>query len=101
LTRANPIDVTWVDGGRWPRNPPNPEYPNGIDLDLSGGAKAMCLVDLPYPAKRCGFFRISCETCGRTAMVTTAGRVDDPKSVTLACGPKVAETDLSQEAEAK
>lgn len=85
MTHANRIDVKWLDSGRWPLNPPEPAYPKGIDLDLSDGAEATCLVDLPYPAKRCGVFKIKCETCGQTMAVTTAGRADDPKSVKFAC----------------
>lgn len=85
MTLATQIDVQWIDGGREPRNPPNPEYPNGVDLDLSGGAQAACSVQLPYPAKRCGMFMLRCEVCGQTAAITTAGRVDDPRSARLAC----------------
>ena len=85
MTLANRIEVRWVDRGRWPQNPPNPEFPNGIDLDLSNGARASCLADLPYPAKRCGIYVLKCETCEQTAAITTAGRSDDPKSARLAC----------------
>jgi hypothetical protein len=85
LTLATRINVEWIDSGREPQNPPNPAYPNGIDLDLSAGAKVACLSDLPYPAKRCGVFVLKCETCGQTAAITTAGRVDDPRSAKLGC----------------
>jgi hypothetical protein len=78
-------DVRWFDRGREPQNPPNPDYPNGIAADLSGGKYPVCHSSLPYPAKRCGMYTIKCKTCGATGLVTTAGRRDDPRSVTLAC----------------
>lgn len=77
--------VKWIDRGVEPRNPPNPDYPDGIDLDMSKGEAATCSGTLPYPAKRCGYFLIECKACGQRAMVTTAGRIDDPRSVRLAC----------------
>lgn len=79
------MNVTWHDAGREPKNAPNPAYPNGIDLDASGGAVATCSERLPYPAKRCGQYLIECETCGQRIIVTTAGRPDDPRSIKLAC----------------
>lgn len=94
------MKVEWIDGGRWPKNAPNPAYPNGIDLDCSDGARAVCVAALPYPAKRCGAFHIECETCGQSIAVTTAGRPDDPKSVRIAC--KLVETgSLTANAEPK
>lgn len=77
--------VTWHDAGRDPQNPPNPAYPNGIDLDCSAGAQATCTEPLPYPAKRCGQYLVACATCGQRIVVTTAGRTDDPRSVKIAC----------------
>jgi hypothetical protein len=79
------FEVNWIDGGREPRCQPNPAYPEGVDLDASGGAEAACKVDLPYPAKRCGYFVVKCPVCGYTAAATTAGRPDDPKSIKLPC----------------
>ena len=48
------IKVTWIDRFRVPVVPPDPKYPNGIEVDLTGGAADMpsCKVELPYPAKR-------------------------------------------------
>lgn len=77
--------VNWVDGNCEPRCPPNPEYPLGIDVDASHGAPKTCKVSLPYPAKRCGYYEVTCLACGSRASVTTAGRVDDPRSLTVAC----------------
>lgn len=79
--------ISWLDSGREPKCPPNPEYPDGIDLDMSNRAETMnaCRVELPYPARRCGVYIVKCETCGLAVGITTAGRPDDPRSVVLAC----------------
>lgn len=77
--------VTWVDERRQPRHPPNPAYPNGIEVDCSGGAAVTCTQALAYPAKGCGQYFLVCETCGRTILVTATGRADDPRSVKVAC----------------
>lgn len=79
------MKIEWIDHGREPKNPPNPDFPNGKDMDVSSGAEAACTVDLPYPAKRCGIYVVECETCGQHIGVTTAGRPDDPKSVKISC----------------
>ena len=79
------FEVEWVDGKRWPQCQPDPRYPEGIDIDSSDGSSASCMTPLPDPAKRCGYFALRCLTCGNTAIVTTAGRKDDPRSVRLAC----------------
>lgn len=77
--------VTWVDGGRWPKCTPHPDYPHGKDIDASMGQEPACQTALPYPAKRCGHYRVVCARCGITAVVTTAGRPDDPRSFKVAC----------------
>lgn len=79
--------ITWIDRGREPQSPPNPEYPDGVDVDVTAGANGekTCKVDLPYPAKRCGMYVIHCKTCDWITAVTTAGRPDDPRSVTIPC----------------
>jgi len=77
--------VTWIDREREARCPPNPDFPAGKDLDVSEGAPQACKVDLPYPAKRCGIYMIECAFCGLRVGVTTAGRPDDPRSVTMPC----------------
>lgn len=79
------MTVEWIDGGREAQNPPNPDYPAGLDLDLSKGAKAACFISLPYPAKRCGYYLVTCDLCGLKSIVSTAGRADDPRSVRVAC----------------
>ena len=77
--------IDWIDAGREPACPPNPNYPDGIDLDLAGRAKNTCNIELPYPAKRCGHYRVECKICGLTIGCTTAGRPDDPRSMRVAC----------------
>lgn len=77
--------VTWIDRKREPQNPADPRYPNGIDLDMTRGEPANCSTALPYPAKRCGYYYVECTICGKNAVITTAGRRDDPRSVKLAC----------------
>ena len=79
------FSVEWFDRGREPQCKPNPNFPEGVDLDSSGGSEPTCTVDLPYPAVRCGYYFIECETCGLRAIATTAGRPDDPRSIKLAC----------------
>lgn len=81
--------VEWIDHWREPKCAPDPDYPNGKDLD---GAKDLgvptCKTDLPYPAKRCGLYYVECNICGCNAMITTAGRPDDPRSVLIPCKMK-------------
>jgi hypothetical protein len=82
------LEVTWFDAGREPQVASNPRYPDGIDVDLSRGQSATCSTALPYPAKRCGFFEVTCLRCGYRAAITTAGRPDDPRSAKLPCKPQ-------------
>ena len=79
------MKVTFHDSGREPKNPPDPAYPNGINIDISKGAGVCCLVELPYPAPRCGQWVIVCEECNQANVVTAAGRPDDPRTVKIAC----------------
>jgi hypothetical protein len=81
------FEITWLDRGRPPRQPPNPDYPEGIDLDLSDGAEQNCTVKLPYPSehKNIGTYIVICRRCGLRVGITTAARADDPRSAKLAC----------------
>jgi hypothetical protein len=81
------LEVVWIDGGREPVAKPNPAYPNGIDLGYAAPGQMSCRTDLPYPARRCGKYFIKCMICGMTLLATTAGRRDDPRSVTIPCKP--------------
>lgn len=77
--------VRWIDAGREPQNPPNPAHPDGVDIDASKGEGPACSTPLPYPARRIGAYVVACETCGARALVTTAGRPDDPRSLRMSC----------------
>lgn len=77
--------IGWIDHGREPQCAPDPAFPDGKDCDCSRGQAPVCKVRLPYPALRCGLFYVECRVCGTNAMITTAGRSDDPRSVTLPC----------------
>lgn len=79
------IDVEFVSHHRKPQVAPDPRYPNGIDIDLTDGAKIACLADLPYPAECCGVLMVRCKNCGYSVAITTAGRPDDPRTVKLPC----------------
>jgi hypothetical protein len=83
-TELNQFDITWHDSGREPQCPPDPAYPQGIDINAAAG-EPCCKVRLPYPAKRCGFYAVRCRWCGFSVILTTAGRPDDPRSVTMPC----------------
>jgi hypothetical protein len=77
--------IEWIDLEREPREKPDPNYPHGIDLNVAMGRSPSCAVKLPYPAPRCGMYHVECKTCGQDIILTTAGRPDDPRSVTMAC----------------
>lgn len=85
--------VSFMSHGRKARCAPDPLYPAGMDIDLAGGAQKACVVDLPYPAECCGVWLVWCETCGYSAGVTAAGRVDDPRTVKLPCRATIARDD--------
>ena len=79
--------IEWHDAGREPQCPPDPRYPDGIDIDGIAPGQDACKTDLPYPAKRCGAFIVTCAVCGIRVGITTAGRPDDPRSVRVPCLP--------------
>ena len=79
------FNIKWDDAGREPKAKPNPDYPDGIDLDATKGGAESCIALLPYPAKRCGTYIVECNLCGMRLAITTAGRPDDPRSVKIAC----------------
>ena len=81
----NNFRIRWHDSGREPQCAPNPQYPTGIDLDMSNGAVARCKTTVPYPARRCGYYTLVCRQCKIAVAVTTAGRPDDPRSVIVPC----------------
>jgi hypothetical protein len=79
------FEIIWHDRHREPSQPPDPNYPTGIDLDVTAGRKPACVAALPYPSRRCGFYSVRCNLCGCSVACTTAGRPDDPRSIRLAC----------------
>jgi hypothetical protein len=85
MIKESDFDIHWIDAGHESRVTPNPKYPDGIDIDISGGALMSCVIKLPYPAPRCGVYEVWCKSCGFSAGITTAGRADDPRSVRVPC----------------
>jgi hypothetical protein len=77
--------IIWIDAKREPQCPPDPSYPEGLDIDGTGGRSPSCLIQLPYPARRCGQYVVECKLCGYVIAITTAGRLDDPRSVRMPC----------------
>ena len=77
--------VEWIDHKREAVCQPDYRFPDGVDLDLSQGREPSCIVKLPYPAKRCGHYVVTCHICRQRIAITTAGRADDPRSVTISC----------------
>jgi hypothetical protein len=83
------IDVIFLDSGREPQCKPDPKFPDGKPINLATSPLAKtCTSNVPFPAPRCGLYAIRCLECGFTAMVTVAGRPDDPNTVTMPCQPK-------------
>ena len=81
-----PFNVKWHDYRREPQCPPNPAYPLGIDIvEIEDPRAPICETPLPYPAKRCGLYVVTCTDCGFTVAITTAGRADDPRSLKINC----------------
>lgn len=80
--------IQFVDRYREPQCAPDPNYPTGKDVDCSVSPSPICKTDLPYPAKRCGVYIVKCLSCGQNIAITTAGRPDDPRSLTLSCKSK-------------
>lgn len=75
----------WIDAGREPQCPADPRFPEGMAVDLRGEQiSPHCRLSLTYPAPRVGHWRICC-TCGYSAVLTAAGRRDDPRLVLIPC----------------
>lgn len=79
------FDVKFLSHNRKAKCAPNPKYPRGMDVDLAGDAKLVCLAELPCPAECCGIWIVECETCGLRVGITAAGRPDDPRTAKLPC----------------
>lgn len=81
------LTAEWLDRGRKPQCPPNPDFPYGKAIDVSEGAADTCEINLKCPTPRCGFWMVKCSTCGYSVIVTTAGRPDDPCKIKVPCQP--------------
>jgi hypothetical protein len=77
------IEISWMSRHRKAQVAPNPNYPNGIDVD--SGQRPACKVELPYPAECVGLYYVECLECKSNMLITTAGRPDDPKTLMLPC----------------
>jgi hypothetical protein len=78
--------IEFVPSGRGKAQcPPDAAYPHGKAIPPLPGIADTCLVELPYPAPECGVWKVECLKCGCTAMVTAAGRPDDPISFYMPC----------------
>ena len=75
----------WIKRGDRPINPPNPDYPNGIEVNMRLRPGPVCHIDLPYPAKEVGTHIITCNECGRRVAITAASRADDPRVLVVTC----------------
>ncbi len=75
----------WIDFEREPQGRPDPNYPDGIDIDVSAGKRPACRIELKHPTPRCGMWQVKCQLCGMSVSLTTAGRADDPKSLVVPC----------------
>jgi len=79
------FEVTFQPSGRGKAQcPPDPAYPDGINVDCSLG-KRSCMATLPYPAPECGMWFVHCTDCEMTIAITAAGRPDDVRTVRMAC----------------
>jgi len=77
-------EVTFHPSGRGKAQcPSDPDYPKGKKIVID--VQPNCEVALPYPAPECGQYLIRCKTCHASLMITAAGRLDDPVSVTMPC----------------
>lgn len=79
------LKAEWHDLGREPKCTPDPNYPDGKDVDVSFGAPATCETTLEHPTPRCGLYIVRCDVCGYSIALTTAGRPDDPRFLKVAC----------------
>jgi hypothetical protein len=79
------IDVKFNDSGHTATEKANPKWPNGRELSVAEPGQESCTWNLPYPAPRVGTYSVVCRRCHFTALVSVAGRADDPIMITLPC----------------
>ena len=85
--RIGHFELEWISQGLKSSEPPNPSYPLGIKLDVSNGARNVCILPMPYPAPCVGVYSIKCTLCGITLGCTAAGRPDDAVQIKIPCVP--------------
>lgn len=79
------FEIKFVPSGRGlAQCRPDPNFPDGREMQAGGGGPS-CTITFPYPAPECGWFRVQCRRCFFRIVVSAAGRVDDPKSLTIPC----------------
>lgn len=88
--KAADWDIRWVarEGGRAPRVAADPQWPKGKELKTYYAEFPSCRGELPYvmwPERGLGMLMVTCRKCGVVTAVTTAGRPDDPISLTQNC----------------
>lgn len=89
MPSAGEIDIYFFDSGRKAECPPDPKFPDGRLINLAESAiQKTCCRNLPYPAPACGMYMVECRRCGFAAMITVAGRPDDPRMVQMPCARK-------------
>lgn len=79
------IDVKFNDSGHKSPGVPDPRFPKGVDVSCADSGVETCTRNLPYPAPGVGTYSIVCRKCNFTALITVAGRADDPRSITIPC----------------
>lgn len=82
---AKHIKVEFLSHNRKAVCAPNPDYPEGMDVDLTEPQATACQTAIPYPAECCGVWLLQCTACGTSVAVTAAGRPDDVRSVKIPC----------------
>jgi hypothetical protein len=87
MSGHNQLSATFHGSGMRPQCPPDPSFPNGMPVDVSGGLPA-CEIALDHPAPCIGVWRVVCAACGQRIGVTAAGRPDDPSCLRIACRPR-------------
>jgi hypothetical protein len=100
VIRPGKFEIRWIDRGHPPRQPANPHYPDGCNLNLTGDGEAKlphpqeaepkvdhCIAQLPYPSghDNVGTWVLRCLICGSVTGVTAASRPDDARSVKIPC----------------
>lgn len=90
MDAADQFSFTWIDGGRPPREKPDPAYPDGRVIKGDVTTRQHCRIDLPYPSphKNIGQWIINCRRCGMSMLVTAASRPDDMRTIWRPCNDR-------------